>query len=159
MDRSLPGRALAGVGWAVGTGLGSGLAPVAPATVASFFALAVYYFVPITGDSPAMFLLVAGGALLGVWATGTLVKPTLLDPPRAVWDEVIGMWVTCLWLPKTAPWMLAAFVCFRALDILKPFPISRLERLPRGWGIMADDIAAGIVGAAGLNLVRLLFFA
>ena len=147
------------IGWLFGAGFGSGLAPIAPATVASAIALAAYWALPISGDSLALYLMVALGAVLGVWATGTLVKPTLLDPPQAVWDEVIGMWATCLLLPKAIPWMLAAFVCFRVLDIVKPFPINRLERLPGGVGIMADDLAAGLVGAVALNLIRLAFFA
>ena len=158
MDRTLPRSAVNGIAWLFATGLGSGLAPFAPATVASIIALACYYVVPISGDSPALYLLIGLGFLLGVWATGTLVRPTELDPPQAVWDEVIGMWATCLLLPKTIPWMAAAFVCFRLLDIVKPFPINRLERLPRGMGIMADDLVAGLVGAAALNLVRLVFF-
>ena len=144
--------------WLIATGLGSGLAPWAPATVASIIALAFYYALPISGDSLALFLLIGLGFPLGIWATGTLVKPALLDPPQAVWDEVIGIWVTCLFLPKTIPWMAAAFICFRILDIVKPFPINRLERLPGGVGIMADDLLAGLVGAAALNLVRLLLF-
>ena len=56
-------------------------------------------------------------------------------------------------LPKTLPWLAAAFVLFRVLDVLKPWPIRRFERLPGGYGIMADDIAAGVIGAAALNLV------
>ena len=159
MANAILGAAVSRVGWLFGTGLGAGFAPIAPATVASAIALAVYWALPISGDSPALYLMIALGAVLGVWATGTLVRPTLLDPPQAVWDEVIGMWVTCLLLPKTLPWLAAAFLCFRALDIIKPFPINRLERLPGGIGIMADDLAAGLAGAAALNLVRLAFFA
>jgi phosphatidylglycerophosphatase A len=159
MANAFLAAAVSRVGWLLGTGLGSGYAPIAPATVASAIALAVYWALPISGDSPALYLMVALGAALGVWATGTLVRPTLLDPPQAVWDEVIGMWVTCLLLPKSLPWLAAAFLCFRALDIIKPFPINRLERLPGGIGIMADDLAAGLAGAVALNLVRLAFFA
>ena len=55
--------------------------------------------------------------------------------------------------------MLAGFVFFRALDILKPLGIRRLEAWPGGWGIMFDDIAAGVLGAVILNVVRLIFFA
>ena len=159
MDRPLPRSTVNGIAWLFATGLGSGLAPLAPATVASIIALAFYYAVPISGDSIALYLLVGLGFVLGVWATATLVRPTQLDPSQAVWDEVIGMWATCLLLPKTIPWLAAAFVCFRVLDIVKPFPINRFERLPKGAGIMADDLVAGLVGAAALNLVRLLFFA
>ncbi|MEC8909441.1 MAG: phosphatidylglycerophosphatase A, partial [Chloroflexota bacterium] len=80
------------------------------------------------------------------------------DPKRAVWDEVAGMWITCLLLPKTLPWLAAAFLVFRVLDILKPWPIRRLEGLPGGLGIMADDVVAGVVGAVGLNAVYQTFF-
>jgi phosphatidylglycerophosphatase A len=63
-----------------------------------------------------------------------------------VWDEVIGMWATLAFLPLT-PWTAAAgFFVFRIMDILKPYPARDLERLPDGWGIMADDLMAGIYG-------------
>lgn len=144
--------------WLVGTGLGSGLAPIAPATAGSFVAVVAYYFLPIAGNSVGLYLLIGVGFLVGVWATGRLVNPTDPDPRRAVWDEFIGMWTTCLLLPKTLPWLAAAFFCFRALDILKPWPIRRLERLPGGLGVMADDLLAGVYGAVLLNGLRLAFF-
>ena len=144
--------------WLIGTGLGSGLAPLAPGTAGSFLALAIYYFTPASllgGDSQGLYLLIGIGFLVGVWATGTLTSPTDQDPRKAVWDEFVGIWVTCLILPKTLPWMLAAFFCFRVFDIFKPWPIRRLERLPGGWGIMSDDVLAGVYGAVLLNGVRL----
>ena len=145
-------------GWVMGTGLGLGLAPVAPATVASLAAVLVYGFSPLGEDSVGFFLLCGLGFLAGIWACQTLITDEDRDPSRAVWDEFAGMWVTCLLLPKTVPWLAAAFVVFRLLDILKPWPIRRFERLPGGLGIMADDLAAGIIGAAGLNVAYRLFF-
>lgn len=145
------------LGWALGTGMGLGLAPIAPATVASAAAVVIYGFSPLGRDSAGLFILAALGFVVGVWATGTLVSDDDPDPKRAVWDEFVGLWATCLFLPKTLPWLAAAFVLFRVLDILKPFPIRRFERLPGGWGIMADDLAAGVAGAALLNLARLTF--
>lgn len=146
------------LGWLVGTGLGSGLFPIAPATAGSLAALIIYFFLPISGDSVAFYLLIAVGFIAGVWATGTLIQPRDHDPRRAVWDEFIGMWATCILLPKEILWLAAAFLCFRALDILKPWPVRRLEGLPGGWGIMADDLLAGVYGAILLNVVRLIFF-
>ena len=146
-------RLTEGAGWLVGTALGVGLFPVAPATMASLLALAVYAPLPMDGDSPAFLLLIAVSLVVGPWACGSLVREDDPDPKRAVWDEVAGMWLTCLFLPKTLPWLAAAFVLFRVLDVLKPWPIRRFERLPGGYGIMADDIAAGVIGAAALNLV------
>lgn len=142
----------------VGTGFGAGLAPVAPATAGSLLALIVYFFSPIDEASVPLYLLIGGGFLVGIWATGSLVTPASNDPKGAVWDEFVGMWATCLLLPKSLPWMAAAFLCFRVLDIAKPWPIRRLERLPRGLGIMADDLLAGLCGALLLNVLRLAFF-
>ena len=145
-----PGSVL---GWLFGTALGLGLFPIAPATLASLVAVAVYYPLPMNGDSPAFFALVAASLAIGPWACNSLTTDDDPDPKRAVWDEVAGVWLTCLFMPKTLPWLAAAFVVFRVLDVLKPWPIRRFERLPGGWGIMADDAAAGIAGAALLNLV------
>ena len=146
------------VGWLFGTALGLGLFPVAPATLASLAAAAVYYLLPVDGNSPAFFAMVAASLAVGPWACHSLTGPGDPDPKRAVWDEVAGMWLTCLLLPKTLPWLAAAFLLFRALDVLKPWPIRSYERLPGGWGIMADDAAAGIIGACLLNLVYRLFW-
>ena len=142
----------------IGSGFGTGLAPLAPATVGALAALLIYAFVPIAEDSAALYTLIGGGFLVGVWATGRMTSADEPDPQRAVWDEFVGMWVTCLLLPKTLPWLAAAFLLFRVLDIAKPWPIRRLERLHGGLGIMADDLLAGLYGAAILNGVRLAFF-
>ncbi len=149
---------LSRTGWALGTGLGIGLAPIAPATVASLAAVLIYGFSPLKEDSAGFFLLCGLAFLAGIWACQTLITDTDHDPHRAVWDEFAGMWVTCLFLPKDFAWLAAAFVVFRVLDILKPWPIRRFERFPGGLGIMADDLAAGAVGAVGLNVVYRLFF-
>ena len=141
------------VGQLLGAGLGVGLFPVAPATAASLVAVAVYWALPLNGTSPAFMGLVGASLLIGPWCCGSLTSEADPDPKRAVWDEVAGVWLTCLFLPKTLPWLAAAFLLFRLLDVLKPWPIRQYERLPGGYGIMADDAAAGVLGAAMLNLV------
>jgi len=151
-------KALARLGWLIGTGLGSGLAPMAPGSVGSLVAILIYSFAPVDEDSVALFALIGVGFFVGIWATGTLTTPTNPDPRRAVFDEFVGVWVTCLLLPKTVEWMAAAFFCFRVLDVAKPWPIRRLERLHGGLGIMSDDLIAGVYGAALLNGLRLAFF-
>lgn len=144
--------------WVIGAGFGTGLAPLAPATVGALAALLIYWFAPMAEDSPTLYALIGGGFLVGVWATGRMTSDEDPDPHRAVWDEFVGMWATCLLVPKELPWLAAAFLCFRVLDIVKPWPIRRLERLHGGLGIMADDLLAGLYGAAILNAVRLAFF-
>jgi len=146
------------VGWAMGTGIGIGLAPFAPATWASLVAVLIYGFSPLDQDSIGLFLLCGIGFLVGIWACQTLITETDHDPKRGVWDEFAGMWITCLFLPKTFVWLALAFLVFRILDIWKPWPIRKFEALPGGLGIMADDVAAGVVGAVGLNVVYRVFF-
>lgn len=66
------------------------------------------------------------------------------DPSMVVIDEMVGIWVTLLLLPKSSLIVLCAFIAFRAMDILKPQPARAVERLPNGWGIMLDDVVAGL---------------
>ena len=146
---------MARLAWFIGAGFGSGLSPIMPATLGSLVALAIYWWTPLSGDSPGLFILIIAGFAVGIWATGKMSTAARPDPSEAVWDEFIGMWATCVLLPKTLPWMAAAFICFRVLDIWKPWPIRRLERLHGGLGIMSDDLLAGVFGAVLLNLIRL----
>ena len=151
-------KSIARFGWLIGSGLGSGLAPLAPGTVGSLLAILIYAFSPLDEDSIALFALIGVGFFVGIWATGSLTTSSDSDPRRAVFDEFVGVWVTCLFLPKTAAWLAAAFFCFRVLDVVKPWPIRKLERLHGGLGIMSDDLLAGIYGAVLLNGLRLAFF-
>jgi phosphatidylglycerophosphatase A len=66
------------------------------------------------------------------------------DPGAAVVDEVVGMWLALLFLPFTPATALAAFLLFRVLDVFKPWPARQFEALPGGWGIMTDDVMAGV---------------
>ena len=135
----------------LGTVFGIGLLPMAPGTYAAALALAVYAATPFDGASLGLYLLIGVGTAAGVWASQRLTEQWGKDPRRAVVDEVVGMWTACLFVPKEGAWLLGAFVLFRLLDALKPPPLRQLERLPGGWGVMVDDVAAGLV-AAGLLL-------
>lgn len=66
------------------------------------------------------------------------------DSSRVVIDEVAGMCIGLLFVPVTIPWLLSGLVLFRFFDIVKPLYIRRLEALPGGWGVMADDVLAGV---------------
>jgi phosphatidylglycerophosphatase A len=141
--------------WAVATWFGCGLVPIAPGTVGTLGAIPVYWLAVRGG--PAV---VAGAALLvtlaGVWAASVVSRELgTKDPSLVVVDEVGGMLVTMI--PAGAfswPAVAAGFVLFRLLDIAKPWPIRALEKLPGGWGIVLDDIAAGAVAAAALAALR-----
>lgn len=148
----------------IATGLGSGRWPfVAPATVGTLAALFAYWLLDVSvfngpGDSIWFFALIAVVTAAGIWATDYIESENDHDPKRGVIDEWVGVWVTVLFLPVTWQWMLAGFLLFRALDIFKPLGVRRIEAWPGGWGIMFDDIAAGVIGAVILNAIRLAFF-
>lgn len=135
-----------------GTFLGTGFAPIAPATAASLVvALLWFWAAPVSLSLQIAALLVV--VVLGVPAAGALERRHGHDPKLVVCDEVAGMLVTYLGVTAAgwAGW-LAGFFWFRVFDVLKPFPVRRLERLPGGWGIMADDLLAGVYAQAALRL-------
>jgi len=84
--------------------------------------------------------------IIGVFATNIIIDHTgEKDPSRIVIDEVAGQWLGLLVLPDGALYIAAAFISFRLLDIIKPWPIRQLEKFPKGWGVMLDDMLAGIL--------------
>ena len=128
----------------VATGLGSGYSPVAPGTAGSAVGLLLFW--PLRGLAwPWQLAAVAILALVGALAAGRVAgKLGLEDPGLVVVDEVAGQWLTLVALPFTPVTALVGFLAFRAMDIVKPWPARDLERLHGGWGIMADDLAAGV---------------
>ena len=127
------------------TGLGLGYFPVAPGTVGSLAALPLVWALFRVGGSPLVLaglvlVTAAGLAWAGVAARG-FGKP---DPGAIVVDEIAGQMLSLLFLVPTAGALGVGFLLFRLFDIWKPWPCRRLESLPGGSGIMADDLMAGI---------------
>ena len=148
-------------GW-LAFGLGSGLAPFAPGTVGSLVALLSWWaFVELAQPAFAVrmaALLVA--IVLCTWSAHWVAQRLQRkDPGCIVSDELAGQWLALLAVPDAWPWWLAAFVLFRLFDIAKPWPMRRLERLPGGIGIVADDLAAGAYAAAILLIAGYLLSA
>lgn len=91
--------------------------------------------------------------LLGVYV-GNKVEPYWgKDSYRVVIDEVAGLWVTVLFVPANWHFLVAGFVLFRVFDIWKPLYIKRTEALPGGWGVMMDDVVAGVYANVVLQLI------
>jgi phosphatidylglycerophosphatase A len=134
------------IGLLIATAFGLGYAPVAPGTFGS--ALGVFwYFATRNWSLPAQGLALAALVAAGIWAAGVAAHHFAReDPGHVVVDEVAGQALTLLALPLGAWGALVGFLVFRAFDILKPWPVRQFERLPGGWGIMADDIMAGVYG-------------
>jgi phosphatidylglycerophosphatase A len=140
----------------VATWFGSGYSPIAPGTAGSLGALPLYLLLHRL-DVAAYWVLTALLAGLGIWSAEQLARQTGdTDPQSVVIDEVLGVMIA-LGFARGLGLLaaLTAWVLFRALDILKPWPISKAEMArPAGLGIMLDDLVAGLV--AGL-LVRIIF--
>ncbi|RYY22961.1 MAG: phosphatidylglycerophosphatase A [Chitinophagaceae bacterium] len=90
---------------------------------------------------------------LGTWSSGKVESIWGHDSSKVVVDEVAGMMITLLWVPINITYVLIGFILFRFFDILKPLGIKSAERLPGGWGVMADDVLAGVYAFALLRLV------
>lgn len=129
---------------ALATGLGSGYAPIAPGTAGSALGLLLFWPLQLL-PAAAQITAVVALSLLGALAAGRVAASVgLEDPGIVVVDEVVGMWASLVLLPFTPAVAAAGFLLFRILDVVKPYPARDLEKLPRGWGIMADDLMAGV---------------
>ena len=124
-----------------------GYAPFAPGTFGSAAGLVLFYAVRMTGSPAVEIAAIVLLFAIGIWA-GTVAEHYFggVDPAPIVLDEVVGMLITLFLLPVNALGAFVGFVVFRVLDVIKPFPSARLERLPGGLGVMADDGMAAIYG-------------
>lgn len=141
----------------IATAFFSGYFPVAPGTVGSAVGVALFWLIP--NRNPALlFSIIGAGFFLGVWAASQVENQTgITDNGIIVIDEIIGVWVTLLGAGTDLKWLAIGFIIFRLFDILKPFPVRKLEALPKGWGVMLDDVGAGIYGAIACYALRHFF--
>lgn len=139
-------------------GFGSGLAPFAPGTFGTLAAIPFYYLLSfLTPEIYALLLVV--GSIFGFWICNITTKDLGVHDHKAiVWDEFIGYWVTMFMVPFSFKWAIVGFILFRFFDILKPYPINILDKkVPGGFGIMIDDIAAGACAAIVLQILIYYF--
>jgi phosphatidylglycerophosphatase A len=161
------------ISYIIGTFFGVGLIPIASGTCASIVIAILWFLVPdyyfynsiektIFYDN--YFYLLIGILIfswISVYICTTCEKYFGHDAHAIVIDEVAGYLITILFLPKTTMVAVYALFLFRVFDVAKPWFIDRLQRLPKGWGIMADDIAAGVVSniiLQGLYIIKPQFF-
>lgn len=138
------------------TGFWVGLCPLAPGTVGALWGLPLAWglsYLPILAQLAILTVLFVAGIPLCTAAAHRLGKK---DPGSVVWDEIVSMGVTFLWVPLTPLTLIAGFALHRLFDITKPPPARQLERLPDGLGIMADDLVAGIYANLCLQGLQLL---
>lgn len=135
-------------------GLGSGLAPKAPGTFGTLAAVPFYWLLAML-PLWAYGLAVVMAAIAGVWICGESSRRLgVHDHGGIVWDEFVGLWITLFAAPQGWLWLIVGFALFRLFDIWKPWPIRVADRqVSGGFGIMLDDILAGLYALASLQLL------
>lgn len=137
------------------TSFGIGYIGKGAGTAAAAATCVVWYFLErgVDGNFNSAILITLTIIALGIWSGNVVESIWGKDHNRVVIDEVAGMCITLLWIPVTPVNILVGLFLFRVFDIFKPLYIRRLEKLPGGWGVMFDDILAGIYA----NLILQLF--
>ncbi len=136
----------------LGSGFYSGYIPFAPGTFGSLVALSIY-LIPGMENPTILLILISLFSVIGI-SIGTKFEAIYgKDPKQCTIDEMVGMWITLLFIPKKIWFILIAFVIWRILDIVKPFPANIAEKLKGGLGIMMDDVIAALYALAISHII------
>lgn len=136
-----------------------GYSPLAPGTMGSMAAALVFFIFPPYLSAWSFSLGLTVLFVVSVWSAQKMVEAARqsqagkVDPQEVVIDEVMGMAVTLAFMPLSLRTIGIGFLLFRIFDIIKPFPARRSEKLPGGWGVVMDDVVAGIYANVGLRIV------
>ncbi len=139
------------------TGFLTGYFPVASGTVGSFLAILIYLFIPGFNEAYILIIFILLFLVIGLYTSDFAEKVYGFDPPEVVIDEIVGMWLTMFFVPKTYVLAAIGFILFRIFDIVKPFPAKQSQELKGGIGIMLDDLIAGLYALVVLHLILLIF--
>lgn len=146
----------------IATGCGVGFFPYGPGTMGALFAIVVWYLLSLLVSMPSLIgitlALVVLFTFLGAWSATVSERYWGEDPSRVVIDEVVGQWIVLLAIPANFQlWhVIVALALFRFFDIVKPLGVRKMENFKGGWGIMADDILAGVYGFIVLQLLLIV---
>lgn len=127
----------------IGSGLYTGFAPKASGTAASIAAL-IIFLIPGFENPSLMLLVISLSIIFGKNIADKFEVEYGKDPKQFTLDEFIGTWISLLFIPKKIWYLVPAFFIWRAMDIFKPFPIRKMESFKGGWGVILDDVGAGI---------------
>lgn len=154
-----------GLSGLIATWFGAGRLPIAPGTWGSLAALPFAWAFIQVGGLAALIVATVAATLIGIWAGGKYAHTVgRHDPGEIVIDEVAGQWLATIPIAtscsantiSTLLLWIVAFAAFRLFDITKPWPARRVEHWPEGFGIMADDIVAGIYAAIVVAIAQFL---
>jgi len=138
--------------------LGAGYTPFAPGTMGALVGIIILFLIKWQQPNLQYFtwgllLAIIIFTLFGVWSTNEMETEWGKDPSKVVVDELIGVWVAVLWIPTETQWLILGFILFRFFDIAKPLGIRQLEKIKGGWGVMLDDVGAGIYANIVLQVI------
>ena len=134
-----------------------GRLPVAPGTWGSLFALLTWLILIPYISSLTLILINLILFVVGVITSSRIEKELKEnDPSLVVIDEWVGQWIALFFLPQSIIWGIVAFGLFRIFDIWKPYPIYKFDKMQGGWGIMMDDVLAGIYALLIIQILRFL---
>ena len=149
-------------------GFGSGFSPFAPGTAGSLLAGLLFYFLIVPFLRPFAYIFIITAYVFLIIASFFfglyLYKKTMSaekDAKKFVWDEFVGMWVASfplLVFESFWPWIILSFLLFRIFDIWKPQPISYFDNLDSSYGVMMDDVIAGLFSALIITIAVLIFY-
>lgn len=144
----------------IALGFGAGLAPFAPGTVGTLVAVPIWYLIGEAYEPAVLLALIALFFAVGVWACDLTGRHLgVADHGAMCWDEIVAFLLVLAVVPADFRWQAAAFVLFRAFDVVKPPPIRALERrFKGGFGVMLDDLAAAGYTLVVLALAKRLLF-
>lgn len=144
----------------VATSFGVGFLPVCPGTWGALAAIILWLPLYVWASAAVTLWVTAAAVVIftiaGTWASNVAERYWGEDPVVACVDETVGQWITLLPVAPFCPWweIVLALALFRFFDIVKPLGIRRTERLPGGWGMMADDILAGVYGTIIILIIN-----
>lgn len=150
----------------IASGFGTGFSPIAPGTAGSslgcLLLVGINFFFPQTDNNTFTFYIyhlsfIILFTILGIISVNSLQNEWGNDSPKFTIDEISGMLISVFLIPFTLQNIFIGFVLFRFFDILKPFGIRSLEKVHGGWGVMLDDILAGIFANIILHIYLLYF--
>jgi len=141
----------------IGSGFYSGFIPFAPGTFGSLVAL-LFYLIPGFENPTVLLFVISLFTVIGVSIGNKFESVYGKDPKQCTIDEMVGMWISLIFIPKKIWFIAFAFVVWRVLDIIKPFPANISEKLNGGIGIMLDDIIAAFYTLVIIHIIILIFF-
>lgn len=141
----------------ISTFLGLGFFPFFSGTFTSLVIVILYAIIPGIEKPLLLFIVTFFVIIFGLLTSGVTEKKYGFDPPQVVIDEVSGMLISLMFVPKTFVLMAIAFLLFRFFDIVKPFPAKMVQEIKGSLGIMLDDIIAGIYTLTLMHFILLVY--